>query len=873
MIFKRHIFVLILSVLTLVANAQIKGVVTDAEFGDGVSFVTVSYKGKHVASVGDVEGQYKIAKHNGWVLTFSAVGYKSKDVKITSSTPDELNIVLQPDSKYLDELTVKSKKSRYSRKENPAVELMRRVIAAKKQTKLENKDYYQYRNYEKLTICLNNVTKEKLDSGSYAKKPWLKDQVEINPKTGKYILPVIVTEKVFRKFYRKDPSKERILVDAEKSSGVNDLIETGDMFTTIAKDVFTEVDIYDNRVKLLKLPFVSPIGDDAISCYRYYIVDTVKVDRDSCIHLTFLPNNQQDIAFRGDLWIINDSSLHVKKAILGIPKRSDVNFVSEMEIEQEYIQLPTGEWVLSNNDMIVEMEIVGNVGKFFINRISRRNDYSFDHIDDKLFRGKALEKRDPYSEMRDTEYWTDNREVSLTKGEEGMDSFIKGIKSTKGFGWLMTGFKAILENYIETTKAGKPSKVDIGPVTSMISSNTIDGLRLRLAAQTTGALNRHFFLKGYVAYGFNSHKFHYDLDRKERKVYYGGTATYSFNKKSYSPDEFPMRNISITSSYDLVSPSDQFLDVDKDNLFAAIKWTSVPSQALCRTHSIDFVDEEDWGFSVKAGLINSTNEAAGRLVCRTMNNWTQNVDGTWSLANNPTFQGKYTTTEAYVILSYSPGQTYINQKMKRRPINKDAPVFKLKHAIGLKGFLGGQYNYNFTEVAAIKRFWVGTWGKTDIVLKAGYQWNKVPFMMLIAPPANLSVIWQPQTFALLDNMEFLNDKYVSAQIEWDFCGKLFNRLPLIKKLQWRELVGFNVLYGGLSDKNNPMLDINKNSDYLMMFPEETHSMNGKPYVEMRVGIHNIFKLLSVEYVRRLTHTSSTKSSKNHGVRFGFRVTF
>ena len=843
--------------LAVPAVAQkVTGVVIDAETGDSLSYVSLKYKGSHVAAISDGWGMFSIARHSGMYITFTAVGYKAKNVYIGDKT-NNLVVKLKSDTHNLDEVVVKAKKVRYSRKENPAVELMRRVIAKKQQTKLENKDFYQYRTYERLTIALNDISKHSLDSGAYSRKEWLKNQVETNPVTGKNVLPVITTEKIFHKYYRKSPEKERIYIDAEHSTGVNDLIETGNIFTTLAKDVFTEVDIYDDQVRLLQYPFTSPIGRDAISFYRFYIVDTLDVRGDSCIQVSFLPNNQQDFGFRGDLWIIKDSMLHVKKVHLSIPKRSDVNFVNNMSIDQEYLKLPSGDWVLNVNDMLVEMTIVGRTGgNFLITRTSRRNDYAFDPIEEKIFKGKALEKRDPYSEMRTNDYWTDNREVALTTGEEGMDKFIKGMKSTKGFGWLLIGMKAVMENYIETTKDPHPSKFDIGPVNSMFSTNDIDGFRFRLSGQTTGNLNPHFFVKGYGAHAF-----------KTNNTYYGATVTYSFNKKQYTPDEFPRRNISFSSSYDICSPSDKFLNVDKDNVFASIRWSKVMNMAYYNRQTLEFEREEDWGFAISGGVRAEYQKAAGDLFFKKL--------GEPLPATPEDFRGSFRFSEVWLQLSYSPGATYINSKQRRTTANRDAPIFKLKHTMGIKGLFGGQYNYHVTEASIYYRQWLKSWGKMDLRLKAGRQWSQVPFPLLIAPAANVSYIMQPETFELINNMEFLNDKYVSFMMEWDFNGKIFNRIPFLRELQWRELIGFNVLYGGLSDKNNPALAAAQgySTDNLFQFPDRAYVMNTHvPYCELRVGIHNIFKLLQVEYVHRFNYLGLPTASKN-GVRFGFRVTF
>ena len=221
---------------------------------------------------------------------------------------------------------------------------------------------------------------------------------------------------------------------------------------------------------------------------------------------------------------------------------------------------------------------------------------------------------------------------------------------------------------------------------------------------------------------------------------------------------------------------------------------------------------------------------------------------------------------------FSPGRTYINTKQRRIPVNLDAPVFTLGHTMGVK-LLGGQYHYNFTEAGIFKRFWMNSWGKIDAYAKAGIQWNKVPYPLLIMPAANLSYITQDETFNMINNMEFLNDRYASLHVSWDLNGKLFNRIPLLKKLKWREYLGVKTLWGKLTDKNNPNLLANSGDPAVWAFPTGSYVMDPKrPYVELIAGIHNIFKLLHVEFVHRCNYNSLPTAKKN-GVRFMLRVTF
>lgn len=843
-------------------NAQIHGVIVDAETGDTLLYPSASYKGHQVAVSGNAMGEYSIARHDGWQLTFSAVGYKSKTITVTSSTPSKYDVKLKPDTKQLNEVVIRSKSNKYSRKNNPAVELMKRVIAAKKRTDLQNHDFLQYTKYQKLTCAVNDITAADIDSGFISKHKWLLDQVETSPYNNKLILPISVDETVTQHIYRKNPKSEKDIIQGQSSSGVNQLLQTGDILTVAMKDVFTDVDIYDDQVRLLQYPFTSPIGKDAIGFYRYYIEDTVYVDNDLCYHLQFLPNNQQDFGFRGDLYILTDSSLHVKRCNLTIPKRSDVNFVENLQITQEYRRLPNGEWALSVDDMVVEMKIASFLSRALVIRTTRLGDYAFDELPKQLFKGKAKERREANSQMRDEAFWNQYRTVELTKAESSMDAFIHRIEQLKGFKYIIFGVKALVENFVETGDENHPSKVDFGPMNTMLTKNFIDGWRTRVSAQSTANLDDHWFFSGYVARGWHS-----------KKNYYKGEAIYSFNKKEYLPREFPRRTISFSSTYDITSPSDKFIHTDKDNVFTAFKWATVDKMMFYNRQELKFEYEQEWGLKTTIGVKTEENEAAGRLFYNKLSSginfsFPENI-----VIGDQLHNGKIRTTEMSFQLLLSPGRTYINTKQRRLPINLDAPVFMIQHTLGLKNVLGGEYNYNLSEASIYKRFWMNSWGKIDTYIKAGAQWNRVPYPLLIMPAANLSYIIEDESFNLINNMEFLNDRYASLDVSWDMNGKLFNRIPLLKKLKWREYIGVKCLWGTLTDKNNPLLEQNLGSDVLMQFPEGCYVMDPKrPYVEWVAGIHNIFKVLHVEYVHRCNYTSLPTSNK-HGVRFMFRMTF
>lgn len=851
---KSFLLFLLLGCCISVSAQNIQGVVTDSLTNEPIPYLSVFYEGKGVGSITYNDGNYKVETRKGWnKLTFSAVGYVTKVVNIIPGVTKNLNVRMRPDDIMLDEVVVKPKREKYSRKNNPAVELMKKVIAHKKNNKLSENDYYQYNKYQKITMSLNDVTPEMLEKGMYKKMPFLKDQIELCEETNKFILPISVDETASQKIYRKHPKSEKTIIKGMSSTGVNELFATGDMLSTVLKDVFTDVNIYDNDIRLLQYPFISPISSsDAISFYKFYIMDTTFVDKDKCFHLTFVPNNSQDFGFTGHLYVLADSSYTVKKCTMNLPKKSGVNFVDNMDIIQEFEQLPNGEWVLKTDDMIVEMTLMKIMQGFQIRRTTRYSDYAFDELPQQLFKRKGAEIKEADAMMRGDDFWNQYRPVPLTQTESSMDMLVKRLEQMPGFKYVIFVLKAFIENFVETGTKEHPSKVDIGPVNTMISNNYIDGLRLRMSAQTTANLNPHLFFKGYYAYGFKDHR-----------SKYMGEVEYSFNKKEYLPREFPKNSITFSYQYDVMSPTDKFLKTDKDNVFVSFKTSTVDQMSYVRNIALKYENETQFGLKTTVEVKHSTDEPTGGLAYITND-------------DQKTLVPEIQTMEASLAFRYAPGETFVNTKQRRIPVSFDAPVFTLSHTAGFKGVLGGEYNYNLTEIGLYKRFWFSSWGKIDMFVKGGAQWNKVPFPLLIMPAANLSYILQRETFNLINNMEFLNDRYASLDVSWDLNGKIFNRIPLLKKLKWREAIGFKMLYGHLTDKNNPMK--HPGDSELFLFPTRdgrptSFVMDPKtPYMECSVGIHNIFKILHIDYVRRLNYLDHPDANK-WGVRFMVMMTF
>jgi hypothetical protein len=390
---------------------------------------------------------------------------------------------------------------------------------------------------------------------------------------------------------------------------------------------------------------------------------------------------------------------------------------------------------------------------------------------------------------------------------------------------------------------------------------------------TTAALNPHLFAEGYVGYGFG-----------DKQVKGMGKVTYSINEKKALPFEYPVNNISAEYYYDVVTPTDRFIDTDKDNVVTAWKWTSLDHQAYTQRIHLQYDREWENGLRFTTGYRRERMEGARDLFYQEVHSHGTGTDWVMPEQNmsfDLPFNRQYMTlSEFHVRLEWQPGVTWLNSKQRRRKTNYDSPVMAIAHIVGVKDFLGGDYMSNQTVLELGKRFWMRSWGRFDIYAKVQRQWNQVPFPMLVMPAANFSYVIQDNTFSLIDNYEFLTDKNVTLMLSWEMNGKLFNRIPGLRKLKIHEFIGARLFWGDLSEKNNPYAEVNRDGSPLMYFPgyfqgNGTYKANfqpldmSRPYIELVAGIHNIFNLIHIEYVHRINYLRP--GTQTWGIRYTFRM--
>lgn len=829
------------------------GIVKDSITGEPLPFVSVYFDGSTIGAMTDDNGTFTLQNNQGYTkLAAASLGYDTKFIDLKPGKKnDNLEVLLKPTAFEISEVVVKPKREKYTRKDNPAVELIKKVIAHKNDNRIEAKPEYQTEVYEKLSLSLDNFNPN-LDKNKFLKKfKFIKNYLDTSEFNGKPILTVSVRENLSDFYYRKSPKAEKTIVRAKRMQGIDKTLDDGGGITSNLEEIFKSINIFDNNIPILLNRFVSPLSSTlATTYYHYYIMDTLDVGGDKCVDLAFVPANSESYGFTGRLYITLDGNYAVKKVLLNTPANINLNWVDKLRIEQEFKQMPDSTWVLDQENTFVNFYVVKGTQQLYAHQLRNYDNYNFNvqNADSVFGLLGALHVLPEATAQPDT-FWTHNRPIPLKEKEDALKDLLGQLRKVPAFNAIIKTAEILITGYIPTANDKKVTKFDFGPMNTTFSANHLEGFRMRVGGMTTANLNPYWFASGYLAYGTN-----------DRKIKYNLKLTHSFTKKEYHEGENPVNNLSFIQEYDVYTPGQDFLFTSKDNIFVAWKvGEPVTKMQYIRKSVLQY--EKEWlnGLTWKSWIMNQNNEAAGTL---------QYIKRDES--GNLYHIKDFTTSEIGTQLRFAPGERAYNGRSGKESVfnlSKDAPVFKLSHQLGIKGVLGGDYNYNHTEISAEKRIWLSSFGHIDAQVKAGKVWDKVPFPLLILPNTNQSITIQPEAFHMMNALEFVTDQYVSFNATYYLKGWILNRIPGIKWLRLREVLSFNMIYGGLTDKNNPTL-----TPGLFLLPDGTQPLGSTPYMECSVGLENIFKILRIDYYRRLTYLDHPDIKKG-GIRIALRFTF
>ncbi len=842
---KKILLALFLCVLSAISYAETYiGLVTDSISGETLPGISIQIEGTMFGDITDFDGNFSINANPDQNLIFSFLGYNSRTISLKKyPLGRKINIKLQPTDYQLEEVQVTAKNS-YSKKNNPAVELIKRIIAEKNDNRMEGCKYYQRDTYEKQVMGFTDVSKKVSNALGISE---ITQQADTSIISGKTTLLTSLKEWSMTQYYRQNPKDFKKIIKGKTSQGIDDEIFAEGWLDSFTEELFKDMDIYSSSVMIGFKPFVGPLSKMAPDFYKFFIKDTIAVDNTKYIRLGFTPFNSANYGFMGFI-SVDSATLAIKDVNLDVPKNTNINYIEGLHIEQTYEKDAQGIMELKNDKLVTELAVVKGTQSVYLERTRNFSNYKFNEPNDSVMRsipGDVLELKGAVE--KDSTFWASQRPDSLSFNESKMASLISKLQKhpvVKGILWIA---ETLIKGYIRTDKV---SKFDIGPVYTMFSSNAIEGFRLKMCGETTANLFPNFFASGYMAFGFG-----------DNRMKYGGTLEYSFNEKKYHPREFPIHSIQLSAASDIRTIGEQPGSTLSDNLFYSIKRMPVYNMMYYTQGKLTYTFESRTGFSVQPWILYELEESTGNLIFRKETSGpleTPKYENLQYLHNN----------EVGIKLRYAPKEKFAQGRIYRFNLKNPHPVFELTHKASFAGFLKAEYGYQKTEFKYLQRFFLNAYGRIDLTIKAGKIWTgDCAYPYLNMPNSNTSFTVMDESFSQVNPLEFVADNFASLDLGLH-TNLIFNSIPGVKKAQLREVFGFKLYWGHLSEKNNPMY--NKN---LLAFPDGTYAMDWRdPYMEFSVGIDNILKILRIDYVRRLTQTDH-KNIWVNGVRVSLSFQF
>ena len=811
----------------LLAQTKVSGEIKDVN-GEPVAFANVIFKDSNEGTISNEEGRFYLESDENYAtVSFSFVGYKTLDVTLGQKTTYKMAVKLEEEAASLDEVVIFGGKQ--SKKDNPAIDILRKIWENRRENGVKKFKQYSYDKYEKLEFDLNTIDSSLVKNKVFKGMEFIFDQVDTSNVTGNTYLPIFINEASSKVYGDNLLKTQKEVLEGNKNSG----FDNNNTLIDYLKDLYSEYNVYDNYLKFFDKAFTSPLSRTGIDVYNYVLLDSAYRDNKWCYNIVYYPRRKNELTFKGDFWV-NDSTWAIKEINLQASKSANLNWVREVYIEQEFdvlndsIFLITRDYFMSDFSFRKKEEAQGIYGK----RTTLYDNYVFDIPKGKKFYSEQV---DPYQfEIfnRPDEFWEERRLEKLSKDEKGVYKMLDTLKTVKRFKNLYNIGATLATGYYEV------NNFDIGPVFSIFGYNEAEGLRLRLGGRTYFSQNDRWRLEGFGAYGFKDDRFKYGvsgkylLDRKSRLKVFGG------NRR-----DVEQTGASLTNSTDVLGrnlASSSLLSVGANDRLTRINLSTV-------------------GFEVEPAK-NFNVRLTGSY--RTLSSATKTFIIDYKVIENGVDTGEVRSDikqpEIELSLFYTPGRKTSGYGVERTVINSgDFPSIYLGYTKGLKDILGGDFDYQRLQALYTQPWNVGGFGRLYTTVEAGKTFGDVPLSLLSPIPGNQTYFSIYNSFSQLDFYEFVSDTYASLHVQHNFGGRLFSRIPVIRKLNLREVIGFRAVYGEISESNSAL----NASNIVYQAP-------GDIYWEYSVGIGNIFKIFRLDFNFRGNYLDNPGAR-----RFGITGTF
>lgn len=819
--------VLFFSSSYLFAQTKAGGLVQDSN-GDAVPYATVYFKDSSKGTMTDEKGKFYIESNETYpILVVSFMGYKTVELNLEKSTNLGLQILLEYESEALDEVILISGKM--PKKNNPAIDILRKIWANRRENGVRMFKQYEYDKYEKIEFDLNSIDSALMTNRIFKGLEFIFESVDTLSITGNSYLPIFINE-AYSKVYGDNRYKlEKEELEANKSSG----LKNDQNLIAFVKDLYAEYDIYDNYIKLFEKSFTSPLSRTGIHVYNYALVDSAYRNNKWAYNIIYYPRRPNELTFRGDFWV-NDTTWAIQEINMQASRSANINWIRDIYIEQKYEVLNDSVFLLkrdhffSDFSLLEKEDATGLYGK----RTTLYDNYLFDEEKTRSFYRKTEDPYKPEIHNRSDDYWNNVRMESLSKDEVGIYKMLDTLHTIPKFNRMYDLATTLTSGYY------KRGVLDYGPIYSVFGFNEVEGLRTRIGARTYFDQNDQWRLEGFLAYGFRDQKFKYGLsgkwllNRKNRLQVFGGHRT-----------DIEQTGAQLTSTNDVLG-------------------RNLASSSLLSVGSNDRLT------NIKLSTIGMEIEPLKNLIFRVTGSYRslQSASDTFSLDyfdENGNITGHISQPEVEVSIHYTPGKKVSGYGVERLSLNDGRyPTFIINYSHGFKGFLGGDFVYDKIQGLYHQPINIGGLGRFSSIIEAGTIFDPVPLGLLNPIPGNQSYFSIYNTFTQLDYYEFVSDTYTAWHLEHDFGGRIFSRIPIIKKFNLREVVGFRAVYGTLSDENIAM----NASNIEYQAPEDI-------YWEWSVGVGNIFKIFRLDFNFRGNYLEANPDARKFGVTGTFQFVF
>ncbi len=814
-------YFLLLVFMSMVFHAQtytISGKVFDSESKEPLPFVPVLIKGTTVGSTTDFDGNYSITTDKkGDSLISTYVSYKKLTRPISRGVNQTVNMPMVLEGVNLLEVVVKAG-------ENPAHRIIRNVIANKEYNNKIKLDAYQYETYNKVEFDLNRIPKEMRDRKLFKPIKFVFDNVDSANSGEKPSLPIFITEAISDVYYRSNPTLKKEVIRANKITGIENT-----SVTSVMGDMYQNINVYDNHILVFNKDFVSPISDNGFFYYKYYLEDSLFIGSTRCYQIRFKSKRPQELCFSGNMWI-SDTTWAVKRLEMSIPKDANINFINAANIVQEFTQVDST-WMLSKDRLVIDFAMNKNQVGIYGRKTTSYKDFKINQPKETKFYefGDKIVVEDS-ALLYSNDFWDKNRHDSLSIREKKIYHMIDTIKTLPVYRtWVdvltifVSGYKVV-------------NNFEIGPYFNLVSYNRVEGLRTRFGGRTSSKFSRWYELQGYVAYGFKDEKFKYSLGFKS-----------FISKKPHRQ----LIGMTYKSDYEILGQSQN--GFSQDNIFASLFRTS-PLTNLTRVDQTYAWYEREWvdGLTSKVTLI-------GRTITPLIANAYTYYKNDGSIATKENIRN----TEVRLNMRFAYKEKFISGDFSRISLGTKWPVMQVTYAKSLQNAFRGEYDYQKVVLNLSDRIrLISLLGYTDYTAEVGKIFGAVPYPLMELHGGNETYVYDYMSFNMMKYYEFASDQYASVGLFHHFEGLLFNKVPLLKKLKWREVVTCKALWGSVNEKNRKTL----------IFPTTLNALGNEPYVEITAGIENIFKVFRIDALWRSTYLRP-KAIDNFGVKFGFQLAF